>query len=104
MSDQACETPMSDHVADFWKLIETEHVRILVDIRRDHDEGQPPHWDSSSFSNDVAKALVAHRSVGRSVVYLRDVGDHEDECWIPCAKGDPGAVEFTAVKKYWRER
>jgi hypothetical protein len=60
---QACETPMSDHVARFWQTISSEHVRILIDIRRDHDEGQPPHWDSASFSNEVAKALVAdHQS------------------------------------------
>lgn len=29
-----------------------------------------------------------------TVVYLRDVGTDEDPCWIVCAKGDPGAVEF----------
>ncbi len=57
MTDQA-KTLMSDHVASFWRLLRTEHVRILIDIRRDHDEGQPPHWDSSSFGDDVAKALV----------------------------------------------
>ena len=56
-----CETPMSDHIEDFWKLLATEHVRIIIDIRRDHDEGQTPHWDSTSFPDDVAKALVAQR-------------------------------------------
>lgn len=56
-----CETPMSDHINRFWELLATEHVRILIDIRRDHDEG-PPHWDSASFPNDVAKALVADRN------------------------------------------
>lgn len=59
MSEQACETPMSDHVTRFWELLSDEHVRILIDVRRDHDEGQPPHWDSASFPNDVAKAIVA---------------------------------------------
>ncbi len=28
------------------------------------------------------------------VVYLRNVGTEEDQCWVVCAKGDPGAVEF----------
>lgn len=28
------------------------------------------------------------------VVYLRDVGTEEDQCWIVCAKGDSGAVAF----------
>jgi hypothetical protein len=55
------ETPMSDHIESFWNLLANEYVRILIDIRRDHDEGQPPHWDSSSFGNDVAKALAAER-------------------------------------------
>jgi hypothetical protein len=32
-------------------------------------------------------------------VYLKDVGGSAsdgqwDECWVPCSKGDPGAVEF----------
>ena len=29
-----------------------------------------------------------------TLIYLRNVGT-EDDCWVPCAKGDPGAVEFT---------
>lgn len=31
-------------------------------------------------------------------VYLRDAGDAEDECWVPCAKGDPGAQLFIPDK------
>jgi xylose isomerase len=27
--------------------------------------------------------------------YLRDVGTAEQPCWVPCIKGDPGAVFFT---------
>ncbi|UVO33983.1 hypothetical protein KUL72_20950 [Bradyrhizobium arachidis] len=30
-------------------------------------------------------------------VWLRDAGDAEDACWVPCAKGDPGATEFAKV-------
>lgn len=30
-------------------------------------------------------------------VWLRNAGDAEDECWMPCAKGDPGAVLFEPV-------
>jgi len=32
-----------------------------------------------------------------TIVYLRNVGTQEDECWVVCAKGDPGAVQFVAV-------
>ncbi|MFA6180467.1 MAG: Lar family restriction alleviation protein [Candidatus Methylopumilus sp.] len=28
------------------------------------------------------------------IVYLRNVGTEDDECWVVCAKGDPGAVAF----------
>ena len=63
--DQQAETPMSDHVARFWSLLATEHVRILIDIKRvvgaDGPDGPITYWDGSSFSNDVAKALVADR-------------------------------------------
>lgn len=33
------------------------------------------------------------------VVYLRNVGTEEDPCWSPCAKSDPGAVEFSSSEK-----
>lgn len=29
-----------------------------------------------------------------SIVYLRNVGDREDECWVVCARFDEGAVPF----------
>lgn len=32
-----------------------------------------------------------------STVWLRNAGDGEDDCWVPCAKGDPGATEFVPV-------
>lgn len=59
----AAETPVRDRVAYFWQLLSTEHVRIRVDLRREigHDapDGPTVYWDCSSFSNDVAKALLA---------------------------------------------
>lgn len=60
MDTQACETPMSDHIFRFWQYLETEHVRILLDLRR--DTGSVIYWDSSSFPDSVAKALVAERA------------------------------------------
>lgn len=33
-----------------------------------------------------------------TVVYLRNVGTEEDACWVVCAKGDAGAVEFSDTK------
>ena len=67
MDTQAGETPMSDRVALFWKYLETEHVRILLDLRREIDNGVV-YWDSSSFSDAVAKALVADRMALRERV------------------------------------
>ena len=63
--DGQTETQMSDHVARFWNLLATEHVRILIDIRRvvgaDGPDGPVTYWDGSSFSDEVAKALVSER-------------------------------------------
>ncbi len=55
---EECETPMSDHVRRFWELLETETVYIAVNIQRDHEDG-PPHYDTSQFGSEIAKALVA---------------------------------------------
>jgi hypothetical protein len=30
------------------------------------------------------------------VQYLKNVGDDEEPCWVPCAKNDDGAVPFMA--------
>lgn len=55
----AAITPMSDHVAEFWRLLGEGYVSILVEVRRDGE--QMSHWDSSRFPNDVAKALIEDR-------------------------------------------
>lgn len=58
MSDQqAAETPMSDHVARFWRLLEEGRVRILVDSECP-GFGGIGYYASASFGDDVAKALV----------------------------------------------
>jgi hypothetical protein len=67
ISEQAAaQTPMSDHVAKFWRLLETEHVRILIDMRRevgvDAPDGPVVYWDSASFGDDIAKAIAADRA------------------------------------------
>jgi hypothetical protein len=31
---------------------------------------------------------------GTTIVYLRNVGTEDDECWVACANGDLGAVAF----------
>ena len=56
MDTQACETPMSDHVARFWQHLKEDHVRILIDLRR--DTSSVVYWDGSSFPDAVAKALI----------------------------------------------
>lgn len=37
------------------------------------------------------------------VIYLRNVGGDAEECWVVCAKGDPGAVAFEGFPPddYW---
>jgi hypothetical protein len=55
----AAETPMSDHVASFWHLLETENVHILINIKR--ELSSVSYWDGASYPDDVAKALVADR-------------------------------------------
>ena len=37
-----------------------------------------------------------------TIVYLRNVGSDEDECWVPCAKDDPGAVAFCPTSEVSR--
>jgi hypothetical protein len=63
---QAAETPLADHVARFWKHLETETVRIVLDLKRtvghDAPDGPTTYWDSATFSDEVAKALVAERA------------------------------------------
>lgn len=66
MSDTGqAETPMSDHVARFWKYLETETVRIVLDLKRtvgvDAPDGPVVYWDGASFPDVVAKAIVAAR-------------------------------------------
>lgn len=38
-----------------------------------------------------------------TTVWLRDAGDEDDPCWVPCAKGDPGAVRFVQADTAYRE-
>jgi hypothetical protein len=56
--NDACETPMAEHVAHFWKLLAEGKVRVLVET---YQEGCGGHWNSSSFPDDVAKAIAADR-------------------------------------------
>lgn len=30
----------------------------------------------------------------RAIVYMRNAGDHDDPCYVPCAKGDLGSICF----------
>lgn len=48
-----------------------------------------------------AKSLVIALGAGGAgaEVYLRDAHEGQnDECWVPCAKGDPGAVLFVSAE------
>jgi hypothetical protein len=83
--NMAAETPMADHVAHFWNLLETEHVRILVDLRRENSGGV--YWDGTSFSDSVAKALVSDYATDawRPIDTLRyDDIDVRTVLWNPC--------------------
>lgn len=57
----ACETPMRDHLERFWQLLGEGKVRILIDSHHAEGFGGTGHWTSSSFPDDVAKALLAER-------------------------------------------
>lgn len=93
------ETPMSDHVARFWRYLQTETVRILLDLKRtvgtDAPDGPVVYWDGSSFGDDVAKALVADRErltaenerLRAALVAVLEDGTHEElgefGYWVP---------------------
>ena len=34
------------------------------------------------------------------IVYLRNVGDDEDPCWVVCARFDEGAVAFCPTSQH----
>lgn len=81
----ATETPMSDHVARFWQLLKTEHVRILINMRReigiDAPDGPIEYWDGASFSDEVAKALIADHAASTNaleqIALLDEADGHE---------------------------
>lgn len=83
MSDtQAAETPMSDHVERFWRHLKTE-TRIVLDLKRVTDGGWI-YWDGSSFSNEVAKAIVAEHDRltaenEKLKADIKGIGDFVDE-------------------------
>lgn len=64
---------------------------------RSPDDGiyDPSMDDPPSREQQLADYLDEQLQIADTVVvWLRNVGDDEDDCWIPCAKGDPGAVAF----------
>lgn len=47
--------------------------------------------------NEEIKKLLAGEFP--TIVYLRDAHEGKgDECWVPCAKGDIGAVKFISAE------
>lgn len=80
--ERAALTPMSDHVARFWRLLKDETVYISVNIRRDHEDGIP-HYDTSQFSSEAAKALVADRAALAAQGEAEPVGDAYDPTTQP---------------------
>jgi len=90
-----CEACVEDHVQRFWQLLASEHVRITVEVRRG-DEAVC--WDSSSFTNDVAKALVDERDSALRAVF--------PEQWTPCTpewlEQNPG--QCGVAPRVWSEK
>lgn len=41
-------------------------------------------------TTELARAFLRDRAI----VYMRNAGDHDDPCYVPCAKGDPGSICF----------
>lgn len=82
---QQSETPMSDHVALFWRLLEEGKVRILIDTECP-GFGDVGWYASSSFGNDVAKALVADRVALKAAEQVRNRPLYKSFPPIPDAK------------------
>jgi hypothetical protein len=58
----AAEVTVAESVEDFCRLVAQNEVRIVLNLKRtvgeDAPDGPVTYWDSSSFNDDVAKALV----------------------------------------------
>jgi hypothetical protein len=75
MTDTQCaETPLRDDIARFWNYLETDTVRIVLDLKRtvglDAPDGPIVYWDRASFSDDVAKAMVSERQRQRAALEI----------------------------------
>jgi hypothetical protein len=92
-----------------WRLIASrweERCQRAEAALKDIAERAPLIGGDAWLMRDVARRAIATNSAdeierlreaaGRSV-YLREVdAGSANACWIPCAKGDPGAVMFIA--------
>lgn len=50
--------------------------------------------DKHGFGDLFVKMSEPAPKSDGACVYLCNVGDGDDDCWVPCAKGDPGATLF----------
>lgn len=113
--NQATETPMSDHVASFWRDLRDETVQMRVDMRRvighDSPDGPTTYWDVAVFADSVAKALVAERGASLSreaalVEALKECLDVLDSrelqgaCTIAALHGQPYSGASIDTAKY----
>lgn len=85
----ACEPSLKDHVSCFYGLLRDEHVRIRLDIKRTVSDGVT-YFDSTSFPNDVAKAIVADRALS--------LAPQEAEIGNPAAPAVTAAVRKRALE------
>jgi hypothetical protein len=51
------------------------------------------------LSRHIARMGVGKYGAQPPVIYLREVDSGTpNECWVVCAKGDPGAIQFQPVQ------
>ena len=63
-------------------------INIVVDNDIDSYDGM-----------QMSMAITLSGMLEQPLAYLRDVGTDEDPCYVPCSKGDPGAIPVFAVEE-----
>ena len=62
-------------------------INIVVDNDIDSYDG-----------SQMAMAITLSDMFDQPLAYLRNVGTEDEPCYVPCAKGDPGAVAVFGIE------
>jgi hypothetical protein len=83
-----------------WNYIEPDDYYDPRDYDYEDDDDPYDYAYDDYYSYDDYRLDDDYRFEDRYVPpepihqYLRNVGNHYEDCWVPCARGDPGAVRF----------